>query len=96
MIFDWNENKEKSNIKKHGIDFEEASKVFSDENIFEEFDTEHSTADENRFISIGNSGKRLLRVSYTVRFDENGNEIIRIISARKGKKTEEDLYYGQR
>jgi hypothetical protein len=96
MIFDWNEDKEKSNIKKHGIDFEEASEVFSDENIFEEFDAEHSNSDENRFICIGNSNKRLLRVSYTVRFDETENEIIRIIFARKEKKTEEDLYYGKR
>jgi len=97
MIFDWDENKETENIKKHnGINFDEASEVFYDDDAFDEFDEEHSTVEETRYICVGNSSKRFLRVSYTIRFDENGNEIIRIISARKGKKKEEDLYYGQK
>lgn len=97
MIFDWDENKEKLNIKNHdGIDFDEASEVFYDDNAFEFLDKAHSTADEKRFVCVGNSSKRLLRVSYTIRYDETGNEIIRIISARKGRKPEEDLYYEQR
>ncbi len=97
MIFDWDENKERKNIKNHdGIDFDEASEAFFDANAFEEFDKEHSTALEIRYICIGNSSKRLLRVSFTIRFDETGNEIIRIFSARKGKKKEENLYYGQK
>lgn len=96
MIFDWDEDKEKANVKKHnGVAFAEASETFSDENAFEFFDDEHSTTEETRFVCIGNSSKRLLRVSYTIRLDENGDEIIRIFSARKGKKTEADLYYGQ-
>jgi uncharacterized DUF497 family protein len=78
MIFDWDENKERLNIKNHdSINFEEASEVFFDENAFEELDKEHSTAMETRYICIGNSSKRLLRVSFTIRFDENDNEIIR-------------------
>ena len=96
MIFDWDENKEKLNIKNHdGIDFDEASEAFYDDNCFEFFDVKHSTVEEKRFVCVGNSSKRLLRVSYTIRIDENGDEIIRIISARKGKKPEEDLYYGR-
>lgn len=96
MIFEWDENKEKLNIKNHDdIDFEEASEAFFDENVFEFYDAKHSTDEEKRFVCIGNSSKKLLRVSYTVRFDAEGNKIIRIISARKGKKAEEDLYYGQ-
>lgn len=96
MIFDWDINKEKLNIKNHdGIDFEEATEAFFDENAFEFFDAEHSTAEEKRFVCIGNSSKRLLRVSYTIRFDERGNEVIRIISARKSKRKEENLYYGR-
>lgn len=97
MIFDWDKNKEQLNIKNHdGIDFEEAVEAFFDGNAFEFFDPEHSTADEKRFVCIGNSSKRLLRVSYTIRFDEHNNEVIRIISARKGKRKEEDLYYGRK
>lgn len=96
MIFDWDENKEKLNIKNHdGIDFDEAGEAFYDDNCFEFLDVKYSTVEEKRFVCVGNSGKRLLRVSYTIRLDENGDEIIRIISARKGKKPEEDLYYGQ-
>ena len=50
MIFDWDENKEKLNIKNHdGIDFDEASEAFYDENAFEVFDKEHSTAEENDY-----------------------------------------------
>ena len=97
MIFDWDENKEKLNIKNHdGIDFDEASEVFYDDKAFEFLDTAHSTANEKRFVCVGNSSKRLLRVSYTIRVDVEGGEIIRIISARKGRNSEEDLYYGQR
>ncbi len=96
MIFDWDENKEKLNIKNHdSIDFDEASEVFFDANIWEGYDDEHSTDKEKRFVGIGFSSKRFLRVLYTVRFDQSGNEIIRIISARKGKQPEEDLYYGK-
>lgn len=96
MIFDWDTNKEKLNIKDHdGINFEEATEAFFDGNMFEFFDAEHSTAEEKRFICIGNSSKRLLRVSYTIRFDERDNEVIRIISVRKGKRKEENLYYGR-
>lgn len=95
MIFDWDENKEKRNVKNHDeIDFDEASEAFFDENAFEFFDVEHSTVEEKRFVCIGNSSKTLLRVSYTLRYDAEGNEMIHIISARKGKKPEEDLYYG--
>lgn len=97
MIFDWDETKEKANIKNHdGVAFSEASEAFFDESSFEFFDEEHSTAEEKRFVCIGNSSKRLLRVSYTVRFQENGDEIIRIISARRGKRREENLYYGRK
>lgn len=97
MIFDWDESKEKLNIKNHdGIDFNEASEAFYDANAFEFFDAKHSTIEEKRFVCVGNSSKRLLWVSYTIRFDAEGNEVVRIISARKVKKPEEDLYYGQR
>ena len=97
MIFDWDENKEKANIKNHdGVTFNEASEAFVDKSAFEFFDEEHSTNKEKRFVCIGNSSKRLLRVSYMIRFQENGDEVIRIISAQRGKRREERLYYGQK
>ena len=96
MRFDWSPDKAKENEKKHeGVSFEEAVQVFYDENAVEDYDDEHSDAKEIRYFRIGNSSKRLLRVSFTVLIDETDEEIIRIISARKGKTKEEKIYYEQ-
>ena len=96
MTFEWDENKAAENERKHeGVTFKEAVEIFLDANAVEDFDDEHSDAEEIRYLRIGNSSKRLLRVSYTVRADESEDEIIRIISARKGKTEEEEIYYEQ-
>ena len=52
MKFQWDERKNLSNIKKHGISFEEAAYVFSDIDTISIFDEEHSDT-EDRWISIG-------------------------------------------
>ncbi len=94
MKFDWNPDKAEENKRKHnGITFEEAVEVFFDLTAFEDYDDEHSDAEELRFLRIGNSAKRFLRVSFTIWQDESGNEIIRIISARKCGTEEEKKYY---
>jgi hypothetical protein len=96
MTFEWDESKATENEKKHeGVTFKEAAETFLDANAVEDYDDEHSGAEEIRFARIGNSSKRLLRVSYTVRAGESKDEIIRIISARKGKIKEEKIYYEQ-
>ena len=41
MIFEWDDNKEQINIKKHGMDFETASRIFLDENRLEIYDNLH-------------------------------------------------------
>lgn len=89
MIFEWDDNKEQINIKKHGIDFETASYVFYDDCHIEIFDAKHSDYEE-RFLAIGMVNK----VTYivTVVYTERG-ESIRIISARKATKEERELYY---
>ena len=51
MKFDWDENKNRINIKKHGISFEEAAFIFSDFNAISLFDEEHSQ-DEDRYIQL--------------------------------------------
>ena len=56
MKFEWDLEKNKSNIKKLGIDFKEAETVFQDEMALELFDDEHSE-DENRYIIIGLSSR---------------------------------------
>ena len=96
MTFEWDENKAAENERKReGVTFKEAAETFLDANAVEDYDAEHSDAGEIRYIRIGNSSKRLLRVSFTVRADEGEDEIIRIISARKGKAEEEEIYYEQ-
>jgi uncharacterized DUF497 family protein len=89
MKFDWNPDKNKSNIKKHGVNFEEAETVFQDEMALELFDDEHSQ-DEDRYIIIGISSKtRELMVCHCYR---NNGDIVRIISARRATKNEIALY----
>jgi uncharacterized protein len=96
MTFEWDEDKAVENERKHeGVTFKEAAEVFLDSNAVEDYDDEHSDTEEVRYLRIGNSSKRLLRLSFTVRADENEDEIIRIISTRKGKAKEEKIYYEQ-
>ena len=86
--FIWDEDKNKSNKKKHGIFFDEASSVFYDEEAIEYFDPDHSDQ-EDRFLLLGMSAKlRLLVVCHCVR----EADIIRIISARKATRSEEKNY----
>lgn len=87
LLFEWDPNKARENIKIHGISFDEASTSFKDTLSLTIYDPLHSDK-EDRFILIGNSCKnRLLIVIHTERGDK-----IRIISARKAKKTERKQY----
>jgi uncharacterized protein len=86
-IFEWDEEKAEENLKKHGVDFNEAKTVFNDPLAITICDPDHSI-DEERYIDIGFSSKgRLIVVSYT----ERGNNI-RIISSRKSLKKERENY----
>ncbi len=91
LRFSWDNRKNKTNLKKHGISFDEAQTVFFDENAVEFFDPDHSE-NENRFIMLGLSYRlRILVVCHCLR--ENDTEI-RIISARKATKKEQKVYSG--
>jgi uncharacterized DUF497 family protein len=77
--FEWDENKNAANQKKHKVSFEEAKSVFYDENARLISDPDHSER-EDRFILLGLSNRlRMLVVVHTYR---KSDEIIRIISAR--------------
>ena len=90
IIFEWDDKKDKTNIRKHGISFEEARTVFYDENAIQYFDPDHSD-EEDRFILLGISFKlKVLVVCHCFREDDS---IIRIISARKADKDEEYEYW---
>ncbi len=95
MVFEWDPNKEAENVRKHGIDFDTAKKVFNDYLRYEIYDKEHSGYNtfgewEDRYITLGLVHK-VLYVVYTVRGKDN-NEIIRMISARPALKEERDRY----
>jgi uncharacterized protein len=85
MRFEWDERKNRSNFKKHGVWFEEAQTVWVDWESVEFFDPEHSS-NENRFIRIGHSTRgRILLIVFCDRAEES---TIRIISARKATTQE--------
>lgn len=89
MDYQWDPNKAKSNLKKHGIRFADAVSVFEDENAIT-IDDEHER--ENRFITIGRDILlRILVVVYTFR-----GHIIRIISARRATSRERKIYEEQK
>ncbi len=91
MKFEWDKNKENSNIKKHDVTFEQASYVFADKYALNKYDTEHSD-DEDRWILLGKSlNETLLLVVHTFK-DSEGIEFVRIISARKATKSEKQIY----
>ena len=93
MVFDWDENKEQANIKKHdGVDFIDASLAVQDDFALEEYDQAHSTAEEKRFACIGSTGSQVLYVVYTVHNDGKENEVYRIITARLAESEERESY----
>ncbi len=93
LRFEWDERKDRSNAKKHGVGFEEARMAFYDEHAVQFFDPEHSE-DENRFILLGMSFK--LRVVVVCHCYRESELVIRLISARKADKSEEQDYWRRR
>lgn len=90
LHFEWDEKKNKENIRKHGVPFEEAQTVFLDENAVRFFDPDHSQ-DEDRFIMLGMSFK--LRVLVVCHCYRKNDTVIRIVSARKADKHEAKNYW---
>lgn len=88
-IFDWDENKNQINRKKHGIDFAEASSVFFDEQAILFDDPEHSEQEE-RFLLLGMS--ETANVCMVCHCYRESDTVIRIISARKATKKEVERY----
>jgi uncharacterized protein len=85
--FEWDASKAEANLRKHGIAFEAAQRVFRDGFAVEVPDLDLSYG-ETRFVITGMVDGRLLRVVFTER-----NDRIRIISARKATKHEQREYY---
>jgi uncharacterized DUF497 family protein len=91
MKFEWDSDKALSNVKKHGISFEEASTAFGDFLSIVIEDPLHSVY-ENRFILIGRS----IELNTLVVVHIEKSDVIRIISARKATKNEQIMYEEQK
>ena len=87
--FDWDENKNRINLEKHGITFEEASTVFFDERAILFDDPEHSI-DEDRFLLLGMS--ETAKVCIVCHCYRESDTVIRIISARQATRKEKQRY----
>lgn len=88
-MYEWNETKNRANISKHGLSFEDANIVFSGPCVTFE-DTRHDY-DEKRFITLGPLAGRVVVIAHTSR-DEN----TRVISMRKANRREQEIYYQKR
>jgi len=91
MKFEWDETKNKINQQKHNISFEEAKEVFDDPLHISKLDKRFDYF-EKRWITIGLTSKHKILVVANLFFDDNGEEIIRIISARKANPKERKFY----
>lgn len=87
--FEWDDAKAAANYAKHGVSFRRACLVFSDACGIAEYDDRYDYG-ETRFTRIGMVEGTLLFVAYTER-----GERIRIISARRATRHEQDDYYQQ-
>jgi uncharacterized protein len=87
LKFEWDTAKASSNLRKHGVSFEEAATVFGDPLAISFADPDHSN-DEARLITIGQSNQEWLLVIAHV----DRRRTIRIISARRATKRERAIY----
>jgi uncharacterized DUF497 family protein len=87
LRFEWDDEKAKANLAKHGVAFEEAATIFSDPLSLTVDDPDHSTT-EDRFVTIGRSvADRVIVVIHTDRQDQ-----VRLISARTATPRERRAY----
>ena len=89
--FLWDEDKNRANLKKHGVDFDDAVRAWHDPDRVDFFDREHGL-DETRWIFLGAVAGVVLFVVET----EPDENTVRIISARRAMKHEQEAYYANR
>ncbi len=89
--FEWDEDKNNTNIFKHGVDFLDAIYIWNDMLRQERYDVGHSKPDEGRWQTIGMSRFGVLMVVYTNKVHFKESEV-RVISARKAEAIEVRQY----
>ena len=90
--FSWDERKNHANRRKHGVSFEAATRVFRDRFVI--FEQDREVEGEARWQAIGKASEALLLVAHTYEQDDD-EERIRIISARKATPGEAEAYHAQ-
>jgi len=91
LKFEWSNEKSNLNVEKHQISFDEAKEVFLDPMHISKLDHRFDYFEE-RWITLGMAAKDKILVVANMFFDENGEEIIRIVSARKANLNERVFY----
>jgi uncharacterized DUF497 family protein len=89
MRFEWDESKDRRNRKKHGIGFETAFLVFDDPHSLSDLD--RIVGDEERWQTIGTVDLYVILVAHTW-WEEDGEDVIRLISARRATSAERKAY----
>lgn len=88
---EWDEQKAEINLRKHGVKLEDAARVFDDPLAVT--DQDRIENGEQRWQTVGMAGGYLLLlVAHTVRFEDEGIEVVRIISARRVDRAERRRY----
>ena len=90
MRFEWDESKNEENRKKHGLSFEVAIEVFGDPLCLSIFDC--VVAEEERYWAVGVIEGLVVVVVVHMSREKQGEEIVRVISARKASARERRLY----
>ena len=92
MRFEWDEDKSRANLKKHGVTFVEAQSVFYEDGALLFDDPDHSQ-EEQRYLLVGPSVRG--RVLVVVHCCREENDVLRIISARQATRKEQEAFRSQ-
>jgi uncharacterized DUF497 family protein len=93
LRFTWDERKNYANRRKHGVSFEAAAIAFNDPFVI--FDQDRDVGGEPRWQAIGRMAGQALLVVAHIYEEEDGNETIRIVSARRAAAEERQTYFRQ-
>jgi uncharacterized DUF497 family protein len=91
LSFTWDAAKYETNVRKHGITFEEAATTWLDVFAIESFDEQHADH-EDRWLRIGMSLRGALLVTWSSERTTQSYVVIRIIGARRATTRERRLY----
>jgi len=92
LNLEWDPDKAKQNLRKHGVTFGQGATVLLDPVAINLYDEEHSR-EEDRWITLGRSSQGdILVVVHTFDEQSDGNVAVRIISARQATKREKQRY----